>query len=259
MWASSATPEPIGGAVTLPSMTSPSQASSASLVQPEYWWYRARSELLRTVLEPYLDGPGRLLDVGSADGPSVAWMRRPGSDRVALDVDMDALAAGDVCASALALPFRDGSFAVVAALDVVEHCEPEARALSELLRVLRPGGRLLLSVPAYQWAWTQFDVDAGHHRRYTRKRLVRAVEAAGATVERATYIFAGTLPLFTAERIGRKLRRPADEPGMTLPEVSPTVERVLMGLCRMDRWLLSRRDLPFGSSVVLAATKVAGG
>ena len=124
--------------------------------------------------------------------------------------------------------------------------------------MLRPGGRLLLSVPAYQWAWTQFDVDAGHHRRYTRKRLVRAVEAAGATVERATYIFAGTLPLFAAERIGRKLRRPADEPA-SLPDVSPTVERVLMGLCRMDRWLLSRRDLPFGSSVVLAATKSAGG
>ena len=239
-------------------MTSPSQASSASLFQPQYWWYRARSELLRTVLEPYLDGPGRLLDVGSADGPSVAWMRRPGSDRVALDVDMDVLAPGDVCASALALPFRDGSFDVVTALDVVEHCEPEARALSELLRVLRPGGRLLLAVPAYQWAWTQFDVDAGHHRRYTRKRLVRAVEAAGATVERATYIFAGTLPLFAAERIGRKLRRPADEPA-SLPEVSPTVERVLMGLCRMDRWLLSRRDLPFGSSLVLAATKSAGG
>src|SRR6187399_1936818 len=106
---------------------------------------------------------------------------------------MDALAPGDVCASALAPPFRDGSFDVVTALDVVEHCEPEARAISELLRVLRPEGRLLLAVPAYQWAWTQFDVDAGHHRRYTRKRLVRAVEAAGATVERATYIFAGTL------------------------------------------------------------------
>jgi hypothetical protein len=94
-----------------------------------------------------------------------------------------------------------------------------------------PDGRLLLSVPAYQWAWTQFDVDAGHRRRYTRKRLVRAVEAAGATVERATYIFAGTLPLFAAERIGRKLRRPADEPA-SLPEVSPAVERVLMVLCQ---------------------------
>jgi SAM-dependent methyltransferase len=76
---------------------------------------------------------------------------------VSLDVDPRGLDVGGICGSALALPFADESFDVVAAFDVVEHCDPEAAVLNELARVLTPGGRLLLSVPAYQWAWTRFD------------------------------------------------------------------------------------------------------
>ncbi|HEX5861657.1 MAG TPA: class I SAM-dependent methyltransferase, partial [Nocardioides sp.] len=156
-----------------------SQPGSSSIGQPDYWWYRARTELLRAALGDHLGQPRRLLDVGSADGPSVKWMQGD-HQRVAIDLDPRGLAPGDgVCASALALPFRDGSFDVVGAFDVVEHCDPEDRALAELARVLVPGGRLLLSVPAYQWAWTDHDVRAGHYRRYTRPRLLAAVQDAG--------------------------------------------------------------------------------
>ena len=58
----------------------------------------------------------------------------------------------------LALPFADDSFEVVGAFDVLEHCDPEDLALAELRRVLQPGGRLLLSIPAYDWAWSDHDV-----------------------------------------------------------------------------------------------------
>jgi SAM-dependent methyltransferase len=235
-------------------MSETSQPQSPSMTQPGYWWYRARSELLRTVMEPHLGVPDRVLDIGSADGPSVAWMRERGR-RVAVDLDIAALAPGDVCASALALPFPDASFDVVAAFDVLEHCEPESTALAEFRRVLRPGGRLLVAVPAYQWAWTTFDVEIGHHRRYTRRRLVRAIEAQGLQVTRATYMFAGTLPLFAAERLRKKVRSESPGEATTLPEVSPAVERILKGLCRVDQRLLGGRNLPFGSSVVAVATR----
>jgi SAM-dependent methyltransferase len=235
---------------------------SASIAQPGYWWYQARESLLRTALSRYAAEPTRVLDVGSADGPSVRWLRGAGKV-TSLDIDPRGLGPGGVCGSALALPFADGCFDVVAAFDVVEHCEPEGTALDELARVLAPGGRLLMSVPAYQWAWTHFDDVNGHHRRYTRARAVAAVRAHGLEVKRSTYAFMSTFPMFAVERLARRLReraarhRPQLGAGEVppLPQVPAAVERVLMALCRLDQVLLARHDLPFGSSVLVAATK----
>ena len=235
---------------------SPAQrAGSASIEQPDYWWYTARSELLEAALGDHLGSPARLLDVGSADGPSVTWMRGD-HQHVSVDLDPRGLLPGQgVQASALTLPFRTDSFDVVAAFDVVEHCDPEAQALAELSRVLRPGGRMLLSVPAYQWAWSDHDVRAGHHRRYTRPRLVRAVRAAGLDVRRCSHGFAGVFPAFAAERLLRRVRRPSAADDTSLPQPSAATERLLLAACRAESRWLRRRDLPFGSSVFLAAEK----
>ncbi len=242
--------------------TVPGHGGSASLGAPEYWWYRARTDLLRTVLEERIGASGLMLDVGSADGPSVGWLDGHGT-RIMLDIDPRGLEPGGVCGSAMALPFADETFDVACAFDVVEHCEPEAQAVKELARVLKPGGRLLLSVPAYQWAWSEFDEENGHHRRYTRSRAERAVENAGLRVTRSTYAFAGVFPFFAAERLARRVRRGLSRsPGeqhavdtVSLPEVPRTLERLFLWLSRKEARVLGRRDLPFGSSVVLAAVK----
>ncbi len=112
-----------------------------------------------------------------------------------------------------------------------------------------------MSVPAYQWAWSDHDVRAGHYRRYTQARLVAAVEEAGFVVRRSTYGFAAVFPLFVAERLARLLRRRTAHTRQGLTKVSPTLDKVLMGLSRVDSRLLRKHDLPFGSSVFLAAAK----
>lgn len=240
------------------------QGGSPSIAHPDYWWYQARAELLRVALEGFVGSPQRILDVGSADGPSVRWLRGAGP-YISLDIDPRGLSDGGVCGSVAQLPFADQTFDVVSAFDVVEHCESEATALTELHRVLTPGGRLLMSVPAYQWAWTGFDVENGHHRRYTRSSAVRAVEAAGFQVQRATYAFASVFPAFALQRLARRVREKLTGTSATkaadvvsVPQVSPRVERLLLTMTRIDERLLRRVDLPFGSSVLVAARKRHG-
>jgi SAM-dependent methyltransferase len=222
---------------------------STSLENPTYWWYAARTRLLQRVLGSWVSAGARVLDVGSADGPSVSWL----GDRVAVDIDPRGLRAGGVCAAVESLPFPDDRFDVVSAFDVVEHCEDEALALSELRRVAMPGGVVLLSVPAYQWMWSGFDVRAGHYRRYTRPRLRRAAAAVGLKVERATYVFASTLPFFFAARLLTMLKGGGGDRVQPLPSI---VERLLLAVARLDEALLGRWNLPAGSSVVLVARKV---
>jgi SAM-dependent methyltransferase len=240
-------------------MTTP---GSPSLSSPDYWWYVARTRLLRSAIGGFAENAKVVLDVGSADGPSVGWLSAA-ERKVSMDIDPRGLPPGGVCGSATALPFASGIFDLVAAFDVIEHCDPEELALGEIARVLTPGGVLLMSVPAYQWAWTSFDVANHHHRRYTRARAVRAAEKAGLEVERATYAFASTFPMFAADRLRKRWSERSDHHDTTravdgvpeLPRVSPLVERVLLGASALDEKLLGRTDLPFGSSVVLAARK----
>lgn len=234
---------------------------SASIETPDYWWYVARADLLEAALRSHVEGAGLALDLGSADGPSAAWFREAAQRTVSLDIDPRGLGAAGVCGSALALPFESAVFDAVSAFDVIEHCEPEATALAEVRRVLRPGGRFVMSVPAYTWAWSDFDVANGHHRRYTTGRAVAAVERAGFTVQRATYGFATVFPMFAAERLARRLsRRKAHGPVdiVSLPRLPGPVNTALLKLSGLDRAVLTRRDLPFGSSVFVAATAEGG-
>lgn len=228
--------------------------TSSSLQNPTHWWYVARSDLLERVVSAALPPGGLVLDVGSADGPSVTWLK----DRcrwLPVDIDPRGLPPGGVCASGLALPFRSGALDAVSAFDVIEHFEDEEAILAELRRVVRPGGVLVASVPAYTWAWSSHDVAAGHHRRYTRARFVGALERAGFRVERSTYAFAASFPFFALDRLRERFlsRASAHRPVTALPR---PLERFLGALARIDAWLLDRVDLPFGSSIFVVARRL---
>lgn len=235
--------------VTVTAMTDLDQhAGSASLEDPTMWWYLARSRLLATVFASRIVRNGLVLDVGSADGPSVEWLASI-ARRIPTDLDPRGLMEGGVQANALDLPFGDATFDAVTAFDVVEHFPDEDELVAELLRVTKPGALLLISVPAYQWAWSTFDEDSGHYRRYTAGRLRALAERHGCQVERLTYLFGSTLPFFAMARwllprVGFHTRDQAPLPAY--------VQRLLLTLTHLESRIVRRGSIPFGSSVAVA-------
>ena len=94
------------------------------------------------------------------------------------------------------------------ALDVLEHIEDDRGALAEIRRVLRPGGTLLATVPAYRWMWGPQDEISHHYRRYVRDELSEKIEASGLRLRRATYFNTLLLPAVAAVRLAHRLRPP---------------------------------------------------
>ena len=156
-------------------------------VQRHHWWYRGRRALLSRLVPRLLrrDRRARILDVGSGVGVNARLLARFG-DVVLVDESPEALSrarAGSALpccrGDAVRLPFRDGAFDLACALDVLEHLEDDEGALRELARVIAPGGRLLIMVPAFDFLWGPQD-DVSHHvRRYRRAEIVERVRAAG--------------------------------------------------------------------------------
>ena len=152
-----------------------------------HWWYRARRALVADLLAGEV-GPGAtVIDVGCGTGDNLGAL----DDTVArpvVGVELSEYAVrhaprapgGGVrvgVARAEHLPFPAGCADLVTSMDVIEHLDDDA-ALADYHRVVRPGGLVLLTVPAYQWLWSDHDTWAAHRRRYSRRTLVAAVERA---------------------------------------------------------------------------------
>lgn len=178
-----------------------------------HWWYRGRRRVLGEVLRRIAPRPGsRLLDAGCGSGRELdelaAWGTVSGVDLSAVAVAR-ARARGhrDVhCAAIERMPFADGSFDLVTCLDVIEHTAEDRVALAELLRVTRPGGLLVVTVPAYQSLWSAHDVANGHFRRYRSATLTAAATAAGWSVLHDTHFNAVLLVPAAAVRLARRSR-----------------------------------------------------
>lgn len=229
-------------------------------VQRYHWWYRGRRALLRRLVPRLLpsDRRGRILDLGCGVGVNARLLARHGSP-VLVDESPVALARARAVAAqpclqgdALRLPFRAGAFDLACALDVLEHLPDDRGALRELARVLAPGGRLLVLVPAFGFLWGPQDRVSRHVRRYRRGELVARVREAGFHVERAWYF---NCALFLPILVARKLLDAVGRRERSENELTPGLANRIL-----ERWFAreSRLSLgvsfPFGVSLALVAT-----
>jgi SAM-dependent methyltransferase len=230
-----------------------------------HWWYRGRRRVLRVQLERLRVPPGaRLLDAGCGSGRTLDELARYG--RVTgIDVSAEAVAAarsrghaGVRLARVEELPFADAAFDVVTCLDVVEHTPDDRVTLTELRRVTRPGGVLIVTVPAYPALWSRHDVVNRHFRRYDRASLRTAARAAGWTVVRETYfnslLLAPAVAVRLMQRRGRGRGRARSDLDLTPPALNGVLELPL----RLEaRLIAAGMRLPAGLSLLAVLRRPA--
>jgi SAM-dependent methyltransferase len=241
----------------------PSALPTVALLERRHWWYTSTRDLVTDRLRAAGVGTGPALDVGCGTGAMVDRLGELGIEpRIGLDPNPDALPwarghgvapAGLAAGPMTALPVRGGSLCAVTALDVLEYLDDDAAALREYARVLRPGGVLVVSVPANEWAWSEYDVAFGHRRRYSAPGLGAALAGAGLVVEHVTAYHAWLTP------VALLLRRTPAAKLLTEPEratfVHPRLNRLLVAVARVERLVARRRRLPVGMSLLAVARR----
>jgi SAM-dependent methyltransferase len=155
-----------------------------------------------------------------------------------------------------AVPFAGGSFDLVCLLDVLEHIDDDRAALRRVRGLLRPGGRLLLTVPAYQWLYGAHDRAHHHRRRYSAADVRRRAREAGLETQRCGYFNTFLFPLVVARRIGQRRGEATDSADAALP--GPALNRLLHTVFSSERWLVPRLLFPFGTSVLAVLARGHG-
>jgi SAM-dependent methyltransferase len=237
-------------------------------LEDTYWWFVGRRAIIRSLLRRHAGkaGDGRALDIGCGTGRNLLLLEEFGQ-AIGADPSMGALgfcrergAERLVGARIEELPFADGSLDLVTALDVLEHVDDDAHALREVGRVVRPGGVVMLTAPAYGMLWSDHDEALDHRRRYSARQIGRLVEDADLRIQHLGYcitcLFAPILAFRVLQRIGRLFRRRKPrERATALLQMPRLISALFVWLLRVEAALLRRVRLPFGVSVVCVARK----
>jgi ubiquinone/menaquinone biosynthesis C-methylase UbiE len=229
-------------------------------LEDHYWWFVSRRRMARSLLARYAPDAKRILDLGCGTGAFMGELPS-GIESTGLDFSDQAVAfcrkrglESIVQGDAQSVPFQNAVFDAVVSLDTLEHVADDDAAAKEVARILRPGGVLVMNVPAYRWLWGPHDVALMHHRRYTRSQVCRLLENAGLRVEKSSYNVFFLFPVVVLMRIVEKFRRGPAE--VRLPSVPGPFNRALVILQDIETRLVLGAALPWGSSVVAVARKV---
>lgn len=226
-----------------------------------HWWFVGRRAVVAEVIEHHVgrQALGRILDVGCGTGGMLPLLAGYGSV-TAVEREPYAVAHArrqpvtvEVVEGAIPddVP-RTGDHDLVTAFDVIEHVEDDTAALGALAAAARPGGAVLVTVPALPWLWSEHDVANGHFRRYRRRELVDAMTRAGLAVRHVSYFNAFLLPPIAGVRLAARLRRSA-RPGRSdfdLGVPPAIVNRLLASILAAERRIVAGRGLPAGVSLI---------
>ncbi|MBZ0252726.1 MAG: class I SAM-dependent methyltransferase [Candidatus Methylomirabilis sp.] len=241
-------------------------------LEGRHWWFLGRRKLFMTLIRKYFGkrDDARILDVGCGTGMNMDGLAEFGTvygmdgSQLALEFcrkrGFERLTMGHM----YEIPFSEKSFDLVTAFDVVEHEEDDRATLRGFRDLLREGGQIVLSVPAYMFMWGEHDDAAHHKRRYTVQELASKVRESGFQVLKVTYFNFWLFPLAVAfrymkrwlgalnKRLGRELPLKSDFIITSPPVINP----IFQAIFATEAELSTRVDFPYGASIVIVAQKI---
>jgi len=233
-------------------------------LEERYWWFVGRRFIVRALVQRFWKpqaNPALILDLGCGTGGSFSLLRNWGAvvgldnSQIALGFarkrGMNALVLGD----AQSLPFGENRFDLVAVLDVLEHLDDDCQALREIWRVLKPGGAVVFTVPAFMSLWSVHDIALAHKRRYLFGEIHDKVTRAGFKLRCLSYAICPLLPIVFVFRKVQNLLMRGKKPATALIELPSPLNRLLIALLQFEAALLPFVRLPFGVSLVGLAEK----
>jgi SAM-dependent methyltransferase len=229
--------------------------------QRVHFWFRARARIVLRLLKPLLKPGMRVMDAGCGTGLLLSQL--PGNLQLAgLDPSPKALEhAGRLLGQGADLrqgslpgeiPFDESSQDLILLTDVLEHIKEDRATLQALYRRLKPGGRLLLTVPAFSFLWSHHDEEHEHFRRYTKGELNQLLKDAGFKLDYSSYYNSLLFPLVLGIRLLKKVF--GDKGGdMDLP--AAPVNSILYHIFSLERLWIGRLAMPLGVSLIVLARR----
>ncbi len=233
-------------------------------VEDNHWWYRSVHRLVIDEIKAWpcsaRQGLIRILDAGCGTGGLTEKLAKLG---FTVGIDISNLALGlkrhskakYINGSINNLPFADKSFDLITCVSVLYHRQvSDLKAVSEIFRVLRNGGRAILIMPAFRWAFGSHDKSVHGVRRYSMPEAVSLLRSAGFAIIKRRYLFGLLFPEFVIKKFMDKIGF-SNNTISDLAEFPKWLNAVLEIICRFENWLSKWVKFPFGSSIYIVVEK----
>ncbi|MCX7765912.1 MAG: class I SAM-dependent methyltransferase [Candidatus Sumerlaeia bacterium] len=234
-------------------------------LENSYWWFQGRKHIIFSVLNRLnllkADATQRAIDLGCGTGLILTELNNFAFS-LGVDFSMSALCfcrkrglKDLICADVNYLPFTDSCCDLVFALDLLEHISDDEKVLQEIWRICRPGGMLLLTVPAHQFLWSEHDEALHHYRRYSMSQFYQLIVKSGFIPVKFSYCISFLfLPILIFRRLQKIIKSPA-KPKTHLIILPKLINSFLIWLLKLEAKLIRFINLPFGVSILVVAQK----
>lgn len=231
-------------------------------IEEDHWWHIARRKTVLLFISKFLKSKNpKILDIGCGTGKTMSELAEIGK---AWGIDKSASAI-KYCrlrgiknikqSSAYKTGFKNDEFDVITLLDVLEHTD-ESKTLNEIKRLIADDGVVIISVPAYSWLWSKWDIVQHHHRRYSRGDIKELLKRNGFEIVKISYMFSFLIIPVIAVRVFKSLLIKEDYTS-DFSLTSNLLNKIFSIICDIERVLINTMGIPFGTSIVCVAKKTS--